>query len=129
MACNDSIYPPDYSTPVGQVRSLMNDVDDPYVFTDAQVQAWLAIYNDNIKLAAAQGLYTVAADSILLLKYVKTDDLLVDGQKVSSELRQLADRLHDEGQAEDALDDEFFYVTYPVSSCGWAENQERPAWA
>lgn len=108
--------PPDYSTPVGQLRMLLGDTGEVYLFSDAQMQAYLALYHDNIKRAAGAALLTVAANQALLLKYVKTDDLTIDGPKVAAELRLQAAAWDSEGQADDALDDEFFMIAYPRSN-------------
>lgn len=110
-------FPPDYSTPTGQVRALISDVSEPYTLTDEVIGALLSIYGDNVKRAAAQALRTIAGSTVLLLKYVKTDDLLVDGTKMSAELRQLADDLNESADADDLADEEFFMLTYP-RECG-----------
>lgn len=121
MTCDNSVYPPDPSTPVGQVRYLVDDIDeDAYVFTDAQLQAFLVLYKGNIKRAAAQALYVVAQNTALLYKYVKTDDLLVDGVKVAAELRQRAAALDNDGKADDDAAEEFFDIYYPAGGrCKW----------
>lgn len=110
--------PPDYTTPVGQVRALIADVTDPYTLSDALIETFLVLSKGNIKRAAAQAYLTIAGSTVLLLKYIKTDDLLVDGTKVSAELRQLADDLKEEAAADDASEQEFFSLTFPTAGCG-----------
>lgn len=120
------IFPPDYNTPTGQVRALIADVSEPYTLTDDIIGSLLAIYNDNAKRAAAQAYRTIAGSTVLLLKYIKTDDLLVDGTKVSAELRQLADDLDESANADDLADEEFFMLTYPKDCGQCLEYLERP---
>lgn len=120
------ITPPDYTTPVGQVRALIADVTEPYTLTDDQITALLTLYKDNVKRSAAQAARTIAMSTVLLLKYVKTDDLLVDGPKVSAELRQLADDLDEGAAADDAADEEFFMLTFPAGCGRCLEYTEYP---
>lgn len=109
------ITPPDYSTAIGQVRLLIPDVEqlenlqdltkDPeYIFNDSQIQAFLSIYNDNIKLAAAQAKLVLATSETLINKVIRTADYTTDGAKLGAELRAQAKALQDEA-AQDALAD------------------------
>jgi len=54
--------PPNYSTAIGQVRLLIPDTEQldnldnvattaEYLFSDAQIQALLSLYSDNVKRA------------------------------------------------------------------------------
>jgi len=85
MAHIADLYPPDYATAVGQVRLLIPDTEelqDPadtephahYIFSDAQIQAFVALYSGNVKRAAAQA-------------------------KLGAELRAQAKQLQDEAEA------------------------------
>lgn len=119
------ITPPDYSTAIGQVRLLIPDVEqlenlqdltqDPeYIFNDSQIQAFLSIYTDNIKLAAAQAKLVLATSETLINKVIKTADYTTDGAKLGAELRAQAKALQDEA-AQDALadsSDSFVVVGY-----------------
>ena len=116
MAVNEPI---DYTSPVGQVRLLVGDVTDPFIFQDEQIEAFLAVSGDNIKRAAASALLVIAGNEALLYKYVRTDDLLVDGPKTAAELRQQADDLKEEAAAEEAEDFEHFRLDYPAGDCRW----------
>ena len=64
MATTPDVTPPDYSTAIGQVRLLVPDTeqldnlanptaDASYLFNDSQIQAFLTLYSNNVKRAAA----------------------------------------------------------------------------
>lgn len=117
--------PPDYDTPIGQVRLNIRDTQDPYVFSDTQIEALLVQAKDSILRASEFGLLAIATDMILTLKWWKTDDAQVDGAKVSSELRLLARAYADRADLEDAAENEFMFITYPTSE-PWPELLPRP---
>lgn len=120
------ITPPNYATPVGQVRINIRDTETPYVFSDIQIETLLVQAGDSVLRASEFGLLSIAADAIMLLKWWKTDDAQVDGQKVSSELRLLARAYGERADAEDAAANEFIFVTYPVDLDPWPELLPRP---
>lgn len=106
-------FPPDYSTVVGQIRLLIPDVEllentaDPaaeasYIFNDDQLQAFAAMYNNNVKLAAAQAKNVLATSEALINKVIRTADYTTDGAKLAAELRAQAKELREEAK-EDAL--------------------------
>jgi predicted homoserine dehydrogenase-like protein len=87
------VYDP--STDAGKVRLLISDVDDASpVFTDDEIAAFLTIHGD-VMLAAALALETVAANETLLLKYIRSRGLELDGTAVGRELRQQARQWRD----------------------------------
>lgn len=111
------IYPPDYSTAVGQVRLLIPDVEqlentqDPsatpaYIFNDPQIQAFLSLYSNNVKRAAAQAKLVLATSEALINKVISTYDFKTDGAKLGAELREQAKQLQAEAD-KDALEDSF----------------------
>ena len=100
----------DPTTLIGSVRLLISDVTEPPIFQDNEIQAFLALRKDNATRAAASALMAIANNEALLLKYVRTDDLTIDGVKGATEIRLQARQL--EGQA-DADDAEFFLIEYP----------------
>lgn len=112
------IYPPEYNTPIGEVRLLISDVTTPYIFSDAEIQAFLSVRKDNVTRAAATALMALANNEALLLKYVRTDDLTVDGVKGATELRLQARQLEQQADNEEAADNEFFTVVYPQACRG-----------
>jgi len=129
-----SIYPPDYSTPVGQLRALLSQTKqyvDPrtpeapadYLVPDAQLQAYLAINKDGLYGAAADALFALAINEDLVSKKIRTEDLQTDGPAVAGELRRLAEGFRKRQQDEDellALEDSFEIVDYQDFPTKWA---------
>src|SRR5690625_4421105 len=107
-----SEFPPDYQTPVGQVRSLIPDVEpledpadlsaDPeYIFDDALIQSYLVLARDNVYRAAAIAVNTLATSEALILKVLKSDDRQTDGAKLADALGRRAQWLDEQADAED----------------------------
>jgi hypothetical protein len=105
----------DYTTPEGQVRLLIADVNDASLILDtAQVTGYLALNGGDVRLAAADALDAIASSEALVSKAIKTQNLTTDGSKTAAALREHATRLRQ--QAADASDDDFaFDVVYPAS--------------
>ncbi len=89
----------DVTTPLGRVRLLINDTADAPVFSDAEIAAFLEIEGDNVKLAAAQALDTIADDEALTSKVIRSQDLSIDGAAVARGLRERAATLRSEGNS------------------------------
>jgi hypothetical protein len=108
---NDGVAPPDYTTDVGKVRVLLGDTDPTDVssgegtymyFSDDEIAAFLTMYGDNVKLAAARCLETIAASQALLLKSWSSDDLTVNGDRIAESLRKLAAQLREEALVDES---------------------------
>ena len=108
-------FPPDYSTPVGQIRSLVPDVElleDPsdlaaepsYIFDDATLQSYLALARDNVFRAAAIAVNTLATSEALILKVLRSDDRVTDGAKLADALGNRAKWLNDQADEQDEED-------------------------
>lgn len=91
----------DVTTPLGQVRLLINDITADPVFADTDVAAFLAMEGGNVKRAAAQALDTIADDEALTSKAIRTQDLATDGPKVAESLRKRATALRAQADAAD----------------------------
>jgi hypothetical protein len=115
MAHTPDIYPPDYATAIGQVRLLIPDTeqlenianpdaDAAYIFDDHQIQAFLSLYNDNVKRAAAQAKLVLATSEALINKVIRTSDYNTDGAKLGAELREQAKALQQEADKDDLVD-------------------------
>lgn len=115
MAHTPDIYPPDYATAVGQVRLLIPDTEqlentsnpeaeDAYIFDDHQIQAFLSLYSDNVKRAAAQAKLVLATSESLINKVIRTADYTTDGAKLGAELRAQAKQLQEEADRDDLVD-------------------------
>jgi hypothetical protein len=119
------ITPPNYSTAIGQVRLLIPDVEqlenlqnlsapDEYIFSDAQIQAFVSLYGSNVKRAAAQAKLVLATSETLINKVIRTTDYTTDGAKLGAELRAQAKALQDEADKDDLAEsyDTFTVVDY-----------------
>lgn len=119
MAITPDVTPPDYATAVGQVRLLIPDTEqlenlaDPsaaaaFIFNDSQIQAFLTLYSNNVKRAAAQAKLVLATSEALINKVIRTADYTTDGAKLGAELRAQAAALQaeaDKDEAEDAFEE------------------------
>lgn len=122
------LFPPDYATAIGQVRLLIPDTEqlvDPsgtydhgeYIFSDPQIQAFLSLYSNNVKRAAAQAKLVLATSEALINKVIRTADYTTDGAKLGAELRAQAKQLQDEADKDDLVDsydDSFIVVPQTV---------------
>lgn len=108
---NFGVSPVDYDTDVGKVRVLLGDTEAENVesgigeymyFGDAEINAFLDMYGDNVKLAAARAIEVIAASQALLLKSWSSDDLTVNGDKIAESLRKIAAQLREEAIAEES---------------------------
>lgn len=108
-------------SPIGEVRLLISDVSEPPIFSDAEIQAFLALRKNNATRAAASALMAIAANEALLYKYLRTDDLTVDGVKGATEIRLQARQLENQADSDEA---EFFAIGYPVCGDGYWRGME-----
>lgn len=129
MPVTPDITPPDYTTAVGQVRLLIPDVEQlgdlanplataSYIFSDPQIQAFLSLYSNNVKRAAAQAKLVLATSEALINKVIKTDDLATDGAKLAQELRAQAQMLMAEADKDDT-EDSYDSITIVGNSKAW----------
>jgi hypothetical protein len=98
----------DFSTPITKVRALIPDIErldnpsDPtlpaeYLFSDQHLQTFLDLFEDNVFLAAAQALDTLASSEALISKVMQSDDLKTDGAKTAAALKAQAAALREQG--------------------------------
>lgn len=99
-------YDPLVSTSRDQVRLLIGDTDtdEPgnWIFADEEIDAFLAMEQSVVKLAAAQALETMGRSEVMILKVVKILDLQTDGAAVGRELRFQAKELREQYYDSDA---------------------------
>lgn len=92
----------DYTTPEAQVRLTIIDTDETnFVFTDAQITAFLAMAGGSVDRAAARALDVIASDEALTSKVIRTQDLATDGPKTAAALREHAKQLREQADHED----------------------------
>jgi hypothetical protein len=115
MSSTPDLFPPNYATAIGQVRLLIPDteqLDDPststvdaaYIFNDSQIQAFLTLYSNNVKRAAAQAKLVLATSEALINKVIRTADYNTDGAKLGAELREQSKQLQAEADRDDLID-------------------------
>jgi len=119
----------DPATPAGQVRLLLNDTNpDSYVFQDDEINAFLTLEGDVVKLAAAQAIETNASNEALASKVLRTPTVSTDGAKLADALRKHAQSLREQHAA--VVDDDGFVfdvIDFPTGS-PYAELTEHPAY-
>lgn len=92
----------DPSTTLGQLRLLIPDRDvTALVYSDADLEGFLALEGGVIKRATAAALETIAADEALVSKVIKTQDLSTDGTRVAEALMKRAARLREQADEDD----------------------------
>ncbi len=86
----------DPTTDAGKVRLLVRDTNtSDHFFTDAEIDAFLTLGDNDVRLAAAEALDTIATDEALVLKVVRILHLQTDGAKLAATLFTRAERLRD----------------------------------
>ena len=124
MPVTPDVYPPDYATAVGQVRLIIPDTealentadataDAAYIFSDAQIQAFISLYSNNVKRAAAQAKLVLATSEALINKVIKTYDYTTDGAKLGAELRAQAQALREEADNDEKYDSYETFIVVP----------------
>jgi hypothetical protein len=122
--------PVDYNTDIGKVRALLGDTqaDDSgeyMYFGDDEIAAFLTMYGDNVKLAAARCLETISMSQALLLKSWTSDDLTVNGDRIAESLRKLAAQLREEALADESSE-YFNMIAMYVEEDHYTDFAERP---
>jgi len=68
---------------------------DRQLFTDDEIDAFLAMNDNSVVLSAASALEAMAANQVMVLKVISIMDLKTDGASVARELRLEAKGLRD----------------------------------
>ena len=133
---NTGVAPTNFSTDVGKVRALLGDTDPTNVaggegtylyFSDDEIGAFLTMYGDNVKLAAARCLETIAGSQALLLKSWSTDDLTVNGDRIAESLRKLAAQLREEALVDES-NEYFNMIAMFIDDDNDGQADEYPWW-
>jgi len=97
---------------------LITDRDEAHaLFSDEEIDAFLSMENDSVRLAAAAALEAIARSEVLVLKVIETLSLKTDGAAVARELRQSARELREAEDSEGA----FAVITMVDSKAGYLE--------
>ena len=93
----------DPTTLIGKVRLLIADTDPAnFSFEDAEIQAFLDMEDDNLRVAAASAIVSLTADRAKLAKVVQLGRYQTQHQAVADLLR-IAERLRDDAIAQGGL--------------------------
>lgn len=94
----------DPTTDVGKVRMLTGDKYEEALFhSDEEIQAYLEMYDYEVKRAAAAALDSMANMEAIITKKIETLDLQTDGPSVAKELRKHAQELRRQVEEEPAF--------------------------
>jgi hypothetical protein len=107
----------DPTTTRGLVRLLLNDVADPWVFQDAEIDAFLTLEGQSVKKAAAQAIETNATNMVLAMRVLRSQDVATDGAKVADAMRAQAKSLREQADLSDD-DGAFFDIVSLDSTVG-----------
>lgn len=118
----------DVTTPVGKVRLLLSDIAAPWVFTDAEITAFLEMEGDSVKRAAAQAIDTNATNQALASKVLRSQDVQTDGAKLADAMRAHADRLRAQADVDDDAADESAYFGLANMPTGPRRPPELTQW-
>lgn len=119
-----------YESLIPAVRAIVGDDTEPYLFTDEQITAVLEATEGSVFISSAILIERIATDEALLYRYVRTDDLLVNGVPGAKLLFERAKQLREQG-ADDvgAAADESFDIVYPAMRTHTRlEYSEVPLW-
>lgn len=95
----------DTTTSRGRVRLLCRDTVTPgELFSDDEVDVFLALNDSEVVPAAAMALENVAANEVLVQKRIRLLDLQTDGPAEAAALRELAKSLREQYEAAGAFD-------------------------
>jgi hypothetical protein len=127
---NLGVAPPDVTSDVGKIRVLLGDTDAQNIaqgigeyiyFSDIELNAFLEMYGGNVKLATARCMETIAGSQVLLLKSWSSDDLSVNGDRITDSLRRVAAQLRNEALEEESSE---YFNLIPF----YAGEDERSWW-
>jgi len=93
------------ATDRGRVRLMIPDrVAASAMFDDDEIDTFLALEGDEVRLATAMALETIASDQAMTLKVIRLLDLSTDGAKVSDALLARAAGLRAAAAADGSFD-------------------------
>ena len=95
----------DPTTDRGRVRLIITDTDSTHeIFNDGEIDAFLDLSDQDIRLASAQALDTIASSEALVQKRITQMDLSTDGPAVARALRDHAETLRQQVNEGSAFD-------------------------
>lgn len=124
---NIGIAPPDFTTPIGQLRSIIGDVvyidlvppvtgeGDYTNFSDEQLQSFLSMGGgSNLSYGAGYAYLTLAAQFAADAVKAVSDDLSIDLSSRADQMRKLATEWFTRGDNTSANEaNDYFQISYP----------------
>lgn len=99
---------------IDQIRALLGDDEEPYTFSDVQIEAIAGSQDNSVNRSVAALLERAARSEALTYKILKTDDLSIDGVSAAKLLYEMAKGYWERADQDDAATlDEGFNVVYP----------------
>ena len=90
--------PPDLSTPVGRVRTLIPDLNpDAVMFQDEELELFLQLENGVLRFGVALALETIASNMAMVDKVMTLHDLETDSRATAETLMKRAELLRAQG--------------------------------
>ena len=96
----------DVTSDEGRVRLLIDDTQDPPLFTAQEISEVLNLNQGSVLRAAAQLILLIAGSETRMSKKITTQDLATDGPAVAAELRAQAAALRKQADDQDRADTE-----------------------
>lgn len=112
----------DVTTDIGKVRLLITDLteDTPIFPDDDQIQVFLDLEGDVVKLAAALAYEVIAGNRVLTMQVVQLLDLKMDGRQTAEAMLKVAKQWRDDVAAADDADWAGFDVAQVVGDSMFA---------
>jgi hypothetical protein len=102
----------DVTTDSGKVRLLAQDFDqEAQIFSDAEIQAFMDLNNQDVWYAAAQALEVIAANEVYVQKRIKILDLWTDGPREAERLIAIAKSYRETSTAMAPVEEAFDWAT------------------
>lgn len=92
----DPTFTYDLDEPAGKVRLLISDVgggdSSSFVFNDKEIEAFLNMWEQDLFMAAALALRTMAGNEAMVAKKITFLELETDGPAMAKAMNELADK-------------------------------------
>lgn len=109
----------DPATDAGLVRLLVNDVADPWVFSDQEITGLLTLEGGSVKRAAAQAIDANAGNELLASKVITTQSISTNGAALATAMHALADGLRAQADTDEGEGFFEFVPPYDCTSTPW----------
>ena len=116
----------DPTTDIGMIRTIIQDKDvELALFSDAEINALLALNGSDVRLASAAALDIMASNQAMVLKVIRLLDISTDGAAVARALREHANRLRTDVAETDSVEGGLFDYAEMVTNAFTARERLR----